>query len=153
MLSARRISNPCPPATRQYFAVFITSREYPSDPCEGLFIWKSDAFANLSTTYFRTEFSADGAPGDLTLTMRVDDGAVAYLNGVEVARFNVPAGPVSFETRAVSAIWGAAEVEDRVFAVDPNLVRVGENVLAVSVHQNGRRSSDLSFLASLVGNP
>ncbi len=107
----------------------------------------------FATTYFRTEFTADGAPGDLSLTMRIDDGAVAYLNGVEVARFNVPAGPVSFETRAVSAIWGAAEREDRVFAVDPNLVQVGENVLAVSVHQNGRRSSDLSFLASLVGSP
>ena len=57
--------------------------------------------------------------------------------------------------------WLSEETDDnddrlranRVFVVDPNLVRVGTNVLAVSVHQNGRRSSDLSFLASLVGNP
>ncbi len=104
-----------------------------------------------TTTYFRHRFTASGMPDDLTLRLRVDDGAVAYLNGVEIARFNLPSGPVDFLTRAPAAVWGSAERLDRAFSVDPALIRVGTNVLAVEVHQNTRGSSDLTFLASLIG--
>ncbi len=104
------------------------------------------------TTYFRTAFSATGAPADLTLTMRIDDAAVAYLNGAEIARFNLPTGAIDYRTNASSSIYGSAERLDRTFAVDPNLVQDGVNVLAVEVHQRGRASSDLTFLASLFGN-
>ncbi len=103
------------------------------------------------TTYFRTSFTAPGAPDDLALTLRVDDGAVVYLNGVEAARFNLPAGPVSYGTAAPDAIYGSGERIDRAFVLDPTLVLAGDNVLAVEVHQNTLGSSDLSFLASLTG--
>ena len=105
------------------------------------------------TTYFRTEFAASGVPGDLTLTLRVDDGAVVYVNGVEAARFNVGDGPVDYRTRAPASIWGSAEVLDRTFVLDPSLVVAGSNVLAVEVHQESGGSSDISFLASLTGRP
>ena len=105
-----------------------------------------------TTTYFRHRFAASGVPDDLTLRLRVDDGAVAYLNGVEVARFNLPSGPVSVLTRAPDAISGPDERLDRPFTVDPSLIRVGTNVLSVEVHQNTLGSSDLSFLASLSGS-
>ena len=105
----------------------------------------------FNTTYFRTLFVASAVPTDLTLSLRVDDGAVVYLNGTEVTRFNLPPGVISSATAATDAIYGSAEREDRIFAIDPTLVLAGPNVLAVEVHQNTRGSSDLSFLASLVG--
>lgn len=101
------------------------------------------------TTYFRSSFVASATPSTVTLNLRVDDGAVVYINGVEAARFNMPSGPVSWGTAAPNAIYGSAERADRVFAVDPSLIQVGDNVIAVEVHQNTLGSSDLSFLASL----
>ena len=103
------------------------------------------------TTYFRTSFTAAAVPTALDLALRVDDGAVVYLNGVEVARFNLPSGAVTFGTAAPAAIYGSAEREDRMFVINPTLVVAGENVIAVEVHQNTLGSSDLSFLATLVG--
>jgi len=41
---------------------------------------------------------------DLTLTLRIDDGAIVRINGVEAHRFNMPSTAVSFQTRAVVAI-------------------------------------------------
>jgi hypothetical protein len=103
------------------------------------------------TTYFRTRFESAGVPRDLTLTMRIDDGAIAYLNGIEVARFNMPTSGVDYLTRADVAIYGSAERLDRTFTIDPNLIRVGTNVIAVEVHQDTFGSSDITFLASLAG--
>ena len=109
------------------------------------------ASSKYRTTYFRTVFSASGVPDDLMLTLRVDDGAVVYLNGVEAARFNMGDGAVNYRTRATDAIWGSAERLDRTFVLDPSLVVSGSNVLAVEVHQQSGGSSDISFLASLTG--
>ena len=109
------------------------------------------AGSKYRTTYFRTAFTATALPTALELQLRVDDGAVVYINGVEAARFNLPDGPVSFGTAAPAAIYGSAERQDRSFAIDPSLVVVGANVIAVEVHQNTLGSSDLSFLAGLSG--
>ena len=103
------------------------------------------------TTYFRAPFTASAVPTALELQMRVDDGAVVYINGVEAARFNLPDGPIDFDTAAPAAIYGSAERTDRSFVIDPSLVVVGNNVIAVEVHQNTLGSSDLSFLATLRG--
>ncbi len=75
------------------------------------------------TTYFRTLFSASAVPDDLTLTLRIDDGAVVYVNGVEATRFNMPAGAITSSTAAPDAIYGSGERLDRVFALDPALVQ------------------------------
>jgi hypothetical protein len=109
------------------------------------------ASRKYTTTYFRHAFAASGAPDDLTLRLRIDDGAVAYLNGVEIARFNLPTGPVTHLTRAPDAISGPGERLDRAVGVDPTLIRAGTNVLAVEVHQNTPGSTDLSFLATIRG--
>ena len=103
------------------------------------------------TTYFRHRFTATGTPTELTLTLRIDDGAIVHINGVEAHRFNMPDTGVTYETRALDAIWGAAERLDRVITLDPTLVRAGTNVITVEVHQDTYGSSDLTFLASLTG--
>ena len=62
--------------------------------------------AGPSTFYFRHEFTlnedVDGV--SLLLDHFVDDGAIFYLNGVEVLRQNMPAGTVNHATPAASAI-------------------------------------------------
>ena len=68
---------------------------------------------------------------------------------MEVVRDNV--GPGSDETalRAISGRSGSAENAVRSFALPTNLINVGINTIAVSVHQDTPSSSDLSFSAAL----
>ncbi|MGB0113517.1 MAG: hypothetical protein WBP59_09880, partial [Ilumatobacteraceae bacterium] len=103
------------------------------------------------TTYFRTSFVTSGAPGSLALTLRIDDGAIVYVNGIEALRFNMPTSGVNHLTRANDPIFNSAERLDRVFTLDPRLIHAGTNVIAVEVHQDTYGSSDLTFLASLAG--
>ena len=106
------------------------------------------------TVYARHTFAvSDPAASDtVTLRLKVDDGAVAYLNDKEVARFNLPSGEVTFQTRANQDIAGAEERRWREFEIPVTALRAGENVLAVEVHQSRRLSEDLSFDAGLYGS-
>jgi hypothetical protein len=111
------------------------------------------ASSKYITTWFRTTFEAIGPVGTLTLQLLADDGAVVYVNGVEVARDNMPAGTITPTTRASSNRSGSAENALRSFTLPPSVVQVGTNVIAVEVHQDSSSSSDLSFLASLTSTP
>ncbi len=95
------------------------------------------------TTYFRKRFTvADRASiTALRLDLVRDDGAVVYLNGTEVFRSNMPAGPVTASTLASSAIGGSAESAVVSTGVDPALLVDGENVLAIEIPQNAANSS------------
>jgi hypothetical protein len=101
------------------------------------------------TSYFRTTFTATSIPSALTLGLMDDDGAVVYINGVEVARDNMPTGAVNSATRALHDKTGAAESAVNTFSVSPSAVQVGVNTIAVEVHQITFTSPDLSFLATL----
>ena len=63
--------------------------------------------ANRTTYYFRRSFNYSGATSNVTLDVRaiVDDGAVFYLNGVEIYRQNMPAGPITYATSATGPGW------------------------------------------------
>lgn len=103
------------------------------------------------TTWFRSTFTVASPAefGALQLRVEYDDGAVVYVNGVEVARGNLPAGAIAAGTLASQAI-----PEERVFfpfTFDPALLVAGTNQLAVEVHQANPSSSDLSFDLELVG--
>lgn len=99
------------------------------------------------TTWFRKTFpGTDDLPVTaLDLSLLADDGAVVYLNGIEVARDNMPAGTITATTLAATNRSGTAETQFRSFPVDPHLLRAGTNTLAVEVHQDSSSSSDLSF--------
>ncbi len=105
------------------------------------------------TTWFRTTFTASAPVGSLTLRLLADDGALVRLNGVEVARDNLPEGPITPTTRAVTGRSGDDESVVRTFVLPPGLVVTGTNVLAVEVHQDRGSSSDLSFAAGLTSTP
>ncbi|NQV36310.1 MAG: CotH kinase family protein, partial [Phycisphaeraceae bacterium] len=97
------------------------------------------------TTYFRASFGLT----DVTrfrgwmLSLLVDDGAVAYLNGQEIARVNMPGGTVRYDTLASRAIGHEETFAE--FYVSSEFVRSGINTLAVEVHQAPDSVSDMSF--------
>lgn len=101
--------------------------------------------------YFRIRFAAKDARAAKALALEVlaDDGCIAYLNGQEVGRWNMSPGEATYRTYALRAISDEEETIYRAFEVDPGLLREGENVLAVEVHQSNPSSSDLSFDARL----
>jgi hypothetical protein len=103
------------------------------------------------SSYFRKSFNVanPAAITSLTLGLVRDDGAIVYLNGTEVARSNMPAGTVSYDTSAASTVSGNDKYLVFNFTVPQNLVVAGSNVLAVEVHQINTTSSDLRFDLSL----
>ena len=112
-----------------------------------------DAGNKYPTTWFRHRFAVDDASsvGSLTLELLRDDGAVVYLNGHEVVRDNMPAGTITYQTRANSTVGGEAENTFYSFGIAPSNLVSGVNLLAVEIHQRSPTSSDLSFNARLTG--
>lgn len=104
------------------------------------------------TTYFRHTFNIL-RPGDYTnlvLRLKRDDGAVVYLNGVEIFRDNLPAGAVSLTTLA-----NEAADDGTVFItanISPSMLLAEENVVAVEIHQSATNSPDISFDFQLLGD-
>jgi hypothetical protein len=99
------------------------------------------------TYYFRKVFSVSdvGSIDSITLNLLRDDGAIVYLNGQEVARSNMPAGPVDFNTLASETVAGSEENQFFSFKIGSDGLENGNNVLAVEVHQATANSSDLGF--------
>ena len=98
------------------------------------------------TVYYRAHFSFTNQSGfALYTTNYLDDGAVWYLNGVEIDRLRVPAGQTYSTSGQNQTAEGVAEV--RSWAT--NIIVPGDNVIAVEVHQSGATSTDAVFGMSL----
>ena len=116
------------------------------------------AATRFITTYFRQTFSV-GSPAtftNLAMTLLRDDGGVVYLNGNEVYRSpsmpQLPT-PIVFGTYATNqASTPPDNVVDTATLSRTNLV-VGNNLVAVEIHQHDAGSSDISFDFSLTGIP
>ena len=106
------------------------------------------------TTYFRRAFNVANPSlfNALTLRLMRDDGAVVYLNGVEVWRTNMPTGTIGHLTLASVAIAGADESTFVQTTISPSLLVTGTNVLAIELHQSGGTSTDISFDLQLIGS-
>ena len=108
---------------------------------------------SITTAYFRTYFDvlSPGSYSNLTLRVKRDDGAVVYLNGLEVFRNNMPTGLVSYATPAARNIEGSDELLIAQRVVPANVLVSGINALAVEVHQ-AAGSGDMSFNMSVIGH-
>ncbi len=106
------------------------------------------------TYYFRTRFSVPDGTSNLLFHAAVDDGAVIYVNGIEIGRINMPPFPfpVYFSTVVSSINEGQGYLPAAGFPVPAQLLRTGENVLAVEVHQDSFLGTDILLLASLTGS-
>jgi len=106
-------------------------------------------------SFFRRAFAlADPAQfPTLRLEAMRDDGVIIHLNGHEIFRDNLPAGPVTYATQASDA----TEPNDYIVrnldvaALPVGLLVAGTNYLTASVHQATSTSSDLAFDAALSG--
>src|SRR4051812_25078154 len=101
-----------------------------------------------TSCYFRKNFTITNLAGigSLLLNVYVDDGAVAWINGVEVGRINVGTGDLPY-----TAVAALAE-EERLMSVNftnVNALVVGNNVLAIHGLNGNTTSSDFHVMASL----
>ena len=105
----------------------------------------------IITYYFRTTFNLPTGPCGVTLVSSnyIDDGAVIYLNGVEMHRFRVPVDQI-FSTLA--SAQQAAEGQNDIASFTPpvGVLRQGTNVIAVEVHQVNATSSDIVWAMKLI---
>ncbi|MDF7823819.1 metallophosphoesterase family protein [Pontiellaceae bacterium B12227] len=81
----------------------------------------------------------------LFFDVRVDDGCLVKLNGVEVVRHNLPEGEISERTLAVKTVSLKAEGRYLPFPVDTARLKNGVNRIEVQVFQQSSKSSDLIF--------
>ncbi|MGL4398417.1 MAG: Ig-like domain-containing protein, partial [Luteolibacter sp.] len=105
------------------------------------------------TTYFRRTFDVAGAAAiqDLTLNILRDDGVVVYINGTEVARQNMPTGPITYLTNSSSIVDSGNETTYFASTASPLPILVeGTNTIAVELHQRDGNSSDLGFDLELI---
>ncbi len=107
----------------------------------------------LITSLFRKKFMMTNPDiKSIELKIKCDDGAVVYINGKEVFRTNMPGGKISWETDAAGAISGDGEKSFLISHLKPDALVKGENIIAVEVHQDSPKSSDLSFDLSMTGS-
>jgi len=113
----------------------------------------SDMSGNYATVYTRKVITYDGSINISSLSLEIDydDGFVAYINGQEVARANMPAGQPSFDTLA-SAPRESGSPDLINLDGFIGLIGTGDNVLAIEVHNAELTSSDLSFRPRLLVN-
>ncbi len=99
------------------------------------------------TAWFRIDFQLEDSSSwtGASLAMQRDDGAVVYLNGIELLRDNLPEGTLKPSTPALIAIGEDTEHDWLPLDVDPALLSQGGNTLAVALHQVSADSSDLRF--------
>jgi len=107
--------------------------------------------------YFHHAFLVTNAAARSNLVLKLlrDDGAIVYLNGQELFRENMPAGPVDYLTYASAGANPENVLEDH--WINPGLLLEGTNHLAVEIHNQGPHSEDISFdlrlVADLLGPP
>lgn len=125
-----------------------------------------DMLTNYASAFFRTKFVVTNLSEiqQLNLGADYDDGFVAYLNGVEIARRNMPTGAVDNTTLALE--WrdsskkgmnsynnaGKEPQLKEYIEIDPGLLLEGTNVLAASGHNVTTNSSDYYMLFELFTN-
>ena len=102
-----------------------------------------------TTCYIRVPFVCNSDPDDfdtMTLRMRYDDGFIAYLNGVEIARRNFDGTPNWQSSASTTHSDGeAVNFEDIDVSDFLGNLQQGSNILAIQGLNAGATSSDLLF--------
>lgn len=113
---------------------------------------------NIMSVYFRTEFEILDTSNISVVLLHADydDGFVAYLNGVEIARNNLGEPGIEPPFNEAAKTYHEAglyqEMVPETYKIsDRTLIKNGTNILAIQVHNTSTSSSDLSsnFFLSL----
>lgn len=100
--------------------------------------------AKYMTTYYRTIFNIKDTSlmKNMSLHIMYDDGAAVYLNGKELARYNLPNDKeLKYDVATPSYI----DDQEADLKIKNSNLKMGDNVLAIEVHQIDRASSDLTM--------
>ena len=102
----------------------------------------------VTTYYFETDFvyNGTGSVSEMQIDHYIDDGAVFYLNGTEIGRYNLPAGTVTPSTQATPFVSDASL--QTLTITDPPVLN-GTNRISVEVHQSVPASNDMVFGAEV----
>ncbi|HWQ90765.1 MAG TPA: lamin tail domain-containing protein, partial [Clostridia bacterium] len=112
----------------------------------------TDMFGNYTCVFLRRTFVVDN-PWDiaaLQVAGHSDDGFIAWINGQEVGRFNMPDGEIQYSATSRGALpepvpWWTNIVEDAQAFLMP-----GTNVFAIQAFNSGKgNSSDFSISPAL----
>ncbi|MEZ8619212.1 metallophosphoesterase [Vibrio splendidus] len=109
-------------------------------------------FSDLKPTsyYFRKSLFVDDVSvlKDVYLKMVIDDAAVIYINGIEIARSPyMVSGEITFDTTLPTA--SRLPNDEFTFILPPEAFVLGENIIAVQVINQSINSSDIAFDAAL----
>jgi hypothetical protein len=103
----------------------------------------------VPTFYFRQHLPLAVGASRVSVSFRhvIDDGAIVYVNGNEIHRFNMAVGPVNHQTLANTnvgnATWSPATDAYKISLT--NVLQGGNNVIAAEVHQGSSSSPDVCF--------
>jgi len=128
----------------------------PGDPVNYIGLFNIDVnstmYGNNTTCYIRVPFTAGNAKfSNMTLKVRYDDGFVAYLNGVEVARRNFSGTPAwDSNATTLNPDDNAVNLEPIDISDHVNLLQRGDNVLAIHGLNVSKTSTDFLISAELV---
>jgi hypothetical protein len=115
----------------------------------------------FTTYYFRTHFAFTNSISAVSLLFSnyVDDGAIFYLNGAEMYRLRMTPYPAPIYNSTLAAGYACSNSVDYGDASCPDLftisgslttnLAVGDNVLAVEVHNYNNASPDITFGTAL----
>jgi len=113
-------------------------------------------FRKNATCYIRIPFSINDNPDNfdlLTLKVRYDDGFIAYINGIEVARRNFTGTPTwNSRADAEHPDSEAINFENIDLSAYLSVLRNGNNILAIHGLNYSTNSSDFLISAELVAN-
>lgn len=103
------------------------------------------------TYYLRYTLSLSQAPAStdiFTLNYRLDDAAIVYVNGEEVARINLPEGDITYNTFSNTLVGDNPQSGS--ISIPNSLLRAGRNAIAVELHNWKATSSDIFWEAELL---
>ena len=99
--------------------------------------------------YFRNHFIWNNLPDNVAfvVTNYLSDGAVFYVNGVEVSRVRMPAGTVNYSTVATGTNSPVGQYS--LFSIPGAALVLGDNILEVETHQAAGSGADMVLGLSL----
>jgi hypothetical protein len=107
------------------------------------------------TTYFKTTFTTTSSFPEVTAQMLADDGAVIYLDGIEIKRVNMAntTGDDFFAfADGPARTEDGADTESSLINISLGPITAGPHTLAVSLHNAASDSSDLGLYLRLLGS-
>ncbi len=117
---------------------------------------EAQMYPHNATCYIRIPFRVEPAwmedLAELFLSVRYDDGFVAYLNGVEVARAGFTGTP-QWDSEAEAGRESLVQTFDTVLDLSDRIdvLRTGDNLLAIHGMNSSATSSDFLIVAALQG--